>query len=429
MVHRQETRSQRKGAVGRSLSILAALCVVPWLAAADWPQWRGPHRNGTTDDAAPLRWSATEGVLWKAELPGQGISNPVVVGDRVMVTSADGHQQADLHVVCLDRDSGGELWHRKLWGTAPTLYHAQKSSMASPSPCSDGEHVFAFFAAGDVFCLDLDGNLVWHRSLAAQFGEFENRFAASSSPVLYKDSLIVQCDHYGESYVIALDKKTGRERWKADRPQAWLSWSSPQLVEAQGGKTELVVCGSHKVEAYDADTGEHLWRLSGMERECIPTPIASGGRLFVVSGPKGRNMRVRPGGRGDIDQTHVEWSVVRGSPFVPSGIVVGDYYYLVDDAGIATCLRTADGERVWQKRLGGAFTASPVAAGDRVYFVNEEGETIVVWAGKDEYVELARNRIDEPVFASPAISSGRFFLRTARNLYCVGVPPSSGPRP
>jgi hypothetical protein len=403
----------------RSFGAVAAICISSSLAA-DWPQWRGPHRDGTTGDSAPLRWSATENVLWKAELPGQGISNPVVLGHRVILTSADGHEQAELHVVSLDRESGRKLWHRTLWGTAPTLYHVQKSSMASPSPCSDGRHVFAFFATGDVFCLDLDGNLVWQQSLAAQFGPFENRFAASSSPVLYKDSLIVQCDHYGASYLIALDKASGRQRWKADRPHAWLSWSSPQLLQAPDGKTELVVCGSHRVEAYDPESGEHLWRLSGMERECIPTPIAAGGRLFVVSGPKGRNMRVRPGGRGDIDQTHVEWSVVRGSPFVPSGIVVGERYYLVDDAGIATCLRTSDGERVWQKRLGGAFTASPVAAADRVYFVNEEGETIVVQAGSDEYLELARNRIDEPIFASPAISSGRFFLRTARKLYCLG---------
>lgn len=390
--------------------------------AENWPGWRGPTRDGvSTETNLPTTWSATEGVLWKAALPGSGISNPIVWDDRVLVTSSDGPQQNELHVVCLARDDGRELWHERFWGTAPTLYHANKSSMASPSPVTDGEHVYAFFGTADVFCLDLDGRLAWQRSLAEEYGAFENRFAASSSPLLYKDLLILQCDHYGASYVLAIDKRTGANRWKLDRPEAWLSWSSPQLVHlGDSDQDELLVCGSEKIDALDPRSGERLWTMGGLARECIPTPVLGHGLVYAVSGPRGNTYAIRPGGRGDIAQSHVVWSSDRGAPFVPSCILLGDYYYLVEDKGIGTCLDAHTGELVWRKRFGGAFTASPVAADGKIYFVDEEGSTLVVEAGASEFREVARNTLGEPVYASPAISQGRIFLRSASHLYCIG---------
>lgn len=411
-----------------AIILVGAGFLAPGVRGENWPGWRGPARNGTTSDrGAPLAWSPTSGVRWKATLPGSGISNPIVWDDSVVCTSSDGAQQRDLHVVCLDRQSGRERWHARLWGTAPGLYHETKSSMASPSPVTDGRHVYAFFGSGDVFCLDLDGRLVWHRSLAAEYGAFENRFAASSSPLLFDDLLIVQCDHYGASYVLAIDKSTGANRWKTDRPEVWLSWSSPICVQPDPSlAAELILCGSEKMDAFDPRTGQKLWTLSGMARECIPTPVVGRGLVFATSGPGAASYAVRPGGRGDITASHVVWTSTRGNPFVPSAIVVDDCYYLVDDHGIGTCLDAATGKTLWKKRFGGDFTASPVAAEGRVYFTNEAGSTLVIRAGTSGYEELARNAIDEPVFASPAIAGGAFFLRSARQLWCLAEPSSAG---
>ena len=391
--------------------------------AENWPGWRGPSRNGTSaETGVPVSWSTTKNVAWKTALPGSGISNPIVFADRVFVTASDGKNLANLHVMCLDRDGGGFRWHRRLWGTAPTRYHGSKSSMASPSPLTDGRHVWSFFGTGDVFCIDAaTGNLVWHRSLAGEYGTIENRFATSSSPLLYRDMVLLQVDHYGASYLVALDQKTGANRWKVDRPGRWLSWSSPQLIRGSDGSDEFIVCGSQRVESFHPATGKALWTVGDMRRECIPTPLFADGRLYVVSGPSGPSMKIRPGGRGDVTATHVEWKNSRGAPFVPSAILVGRRYYLVTDRGIATCLDAGNGKLVWQKRFGGGYTASPVAAADRIYWVNEAGVTLVIRGGGDRYEELSKNSIGESVFASPAISQGRFFLRTTRHLVCFRV--------
>jgi len=400
------------------VALIVAVAIVPAFAD-DWPGWRGPRRNGVSDERnVPRHWSPTSGVRWTVPIPGSGISNPIVWQQRVICTSSDGIDQRNLHVICLDRATGRERWHARLWGTAPTLHHATKSSMASPSPVTDGRHVFAFFGTGDTFCLDMDGRLVWHRSLAAEYGRFENRFAASSSPLLFEDSLILQCDHYGPSYLLAIDKQSGADRWKTDRPEAWLSWSSPIIASVDdASQRELIVCGSEKMDAYDPRSGAKLWTLDGMARECIPTPIAVGDRILATSGPGAATYSVRLGGRGDVTDSHVEWASTRGNPYVPSAILVGQRFYLVDDHGIASCLDARSGKTVWRKRFDGDYTASPVAAD--VYFTNEVGATLLVDAAAERYRELARNTIDEPVFASPAIADGCIYLRSARRLWCI----------
>lgn len=403
---------------------LTALLIVSFAAAPshgeNWPQWRGPQRTGVTADrGAPTVWSPTENVVWKTPLPGTGTSNPIVWDRRLFITASDGRDQGELHVFCFDRDTGRELWHRRLWGTAPTLFYP-KNGMAGPSPVTDGRHVWAFFGSGDVFCFDVDGGLVWQRSLAAEYGEFENRFAATSSPLLYDGLLIVQCDHYGASYLVAIDAATGANRWKADRPEVWLSWSSPQTVRV-GDRDELIVAGSEKLDGYDPHTGERLWTVRGLARECIPTPVLADGLLISDSGPNGVHAAVRPGGRGDVTDTHVVWRNDRGTSFVPSPIVVGRRYYLAEDKGILSCLDTATGELVWRKRLGGKFTASPVAADGKLYFTDEAGVTYVLDAAADDYAELARNELGEDVHTSPAVAEGRIFIRTDRHLVCLGA--------
>jgi len=390
--------------------------------ADDWPGWRGPLRNGVTSDTGvPTTWSETENIVWKTPLPGVGISNPVVWGDRVIVTASEGADHGELHVVCLDRVTGEERWHRRLWGTAPSLFYPQ-SGMASPSPVTNGERVFAFFGTGDVFCFDIDGGLLWQRALSHEYGRFQNRFAASSSPVLFGGRLILQCDHYGDSYVVALDPKNGANLWKTDRPDAWHSWSSPQVMKAEDNY-ELVLSGSTKLDAYDPASGDPLWTVGGLAQECIPTPVFGHGLLYAVSGPNGHHFAVRPGGRGDVTDSHVVWKHRRGTSFVPSAIIVGDRYYLVDDKGFARCWSIPSGKELWRKRFKGKYTASPVAADGKLFFVNETGSTLVLDATQPEYVEIARNDIGEDVLSSPAIAHGCFFLRTAKHLLCLGEEP------
>ena len=400
-------------------SVLQTLCL--HVSTGQWPQWRGPDSNGVADEPnIATQWSSDEGVRWKVALPGSGISSPVIWQDRVFITASDGVALNELHVICLSRRDGKVIWHRRLWGTAPTRYHGTKSSMASPTPLTDGDHLYAFFGTGDVFCVDLNGVLIWHRSLATEYGKFENRFSATSSPILYQDYLVLQCDHHGDSYIVALDKNTGSNRWKRDRPNSWLSWASPRLVPvADGDEQELVVCGSERVEGLDPKTGAPLWTVTGMRNECIPTPVFGHGLIYAVSGPKGPSLAIRPGGRGDVTQSHVEWANPRGAPFVPSAILVGNYYYLVDDQGITTCLAAANGKRIWQKRLPGGYTASPVASRDHIYFANESGQVTVIRAHVGRFQQISRNNIGEAIFASPSIAAGDLYLRTSHHLWCI----------
>jgi outer membrane protein assembly factor BamB len=289
--------------------------------------------------------------------------------------------------------------------------------MATPTPVTDGEHVWGFFGSGDLFCMDVEGNLIWCRSLAQEYEPFQNRFAMGSSPVLAGDILILQCDHWGQSYLLGVDKRTGKNVWKTDRAEH-VSWSSPLVVEA-GNRREVVVCATFQVKGYDVETGEELWRADGLTRECIPTVVAGDGMVFAVSGQKGETLAIRCGGRGDITRTHIAWRQSRNAPFVPSAILLDGLYYLIDDSGIAACFEAATGKLVWQQRLGGAFTASPVAARGHIYFTDEEGTTTVLRAGRTFEI-IAKNRIGEPVFASPAIAQGELFVRTDRHLLCIG---------
>ena len=387
--------------------------------AGDWPGWRGPRGDGVSESepVAPLRWSASDGVRWKVPLPGKGVGQPVIFGGRIFLTASDGPRHDQLHFFCLDRRDGRELWHRIFWGTAPTLYHDTKSSMATPTPVTDGEHVWAFFGTGDLFCLDLDGRLAWCRSLAQEYEPFQNRFAMGSSPVLAGDVLALQCDHWGQSYLIGIDKRTGKNIWKTDRAEH-VSWSSPLVLDVDGRK-ELIVSATFQVKGYDAATGLQRWSAAGMTRECIPTAVSAGGLIFAVSGMKGETLAIRAGGKGDVTDTHVVWRNHRSAPFVPSAIVYDGLYYLVDDHGIAASFDAATGRLVWQQRLGGSFSASPIAAAQKIFFIDEDGTTTVLAAGR-EFNVLSKNPLGEPVFASPAISRGELFIRTDRHLFCIG---------
>jgi outer membrane protein assembly factor BamB len=384
--------------------------------AGDWPGWRGPSGSGVSpEDNLPIRWSATENVLWKVRLQGAGVSTPVVSGERVFLTASDGRLNDRLHVYCYRRTDGRELWHTRLFGSAPTDLYAP-GGMAVPTPTSDGKHLFALFGTGDLACLDFTGKPRWIRSLAEEYGPFRNRWGMGASPILVGDLLVVQVDHWGPSYLLGIDSRSGANRWKVER-DATVNWSSPFAARVKD-ETHIVVVGTYRAKGYRPKDGKELWTVSGLGFQCIPTPVPAGGLVLAASGEGTLAIRL-DGARGDLTKSHVVWASRRGAPFVPSPVSFGGYCYLVDDKGFATCLEAATGKQVWKERLGKSFQASLVAGDGKVYYPNLDGGITVMKAGPRPIV-LARNELGEMIVASPAIANGRIFIRGEKHLFCIG---------
>jgi outer membrane protein assembly factor BamB len=386
---------------------------------ADWPGWRGPAGVGVSaEKGLPTRWSATENVRWKVPVPGAGVSTPVVSGDHVFLTASDERHNDRLHVCCYHRADGRQLWHTRLFGSAQPEGLFPAGGMAVPTPATDGRHLYVLFGTGDLACLDFDGRPVWIRSPAQDHGPFRNRWGMAASPLLVGDLLIALVDHWGPSYLLAVDTKTGATRWKTDR-DASVNWSSP-VAAVVNGKPQVIVTGTHEVRGYDAVTGSELWRVHGLEQECIPSPVVEGNMVYAVSGRKGVTLAIRlDDRRGDVTATNVVWKSRRGAPYVPSGLCLGGRYYLVDDEGFGTCLDATTGAEIWRERMGGRYQASLAAGDGKVYFTNLEGVVSVVQAGP-EFRLLAKNAVGESLVASPALSRGDIFLRGERHLFCVG---------
>jgi outer membrane protein assembly factor BamB len=353
-----------------------------------WPQWRGPSGQGLVEGTGyPDSWSETENVRWKVEVPGSGHSSPIVWEDRIFVTTAYGGDRRT--VLCFRRDNGELLWEAE--APAPdTVEHLQrKNSYATATPVTDGERVYALFGNAGLVAVDFDGKQVWHYG----FGSTSNYHGPGGSPLLYKDRVIFYQDQ-GQSlrrraapggasseqlkgsFVAAIDSRTGRLLWETPR-QEGVGWGTPIAIRA-GDRDEIIVSSQYRVRAYDPETGRELWSARGNTMEVIPTPAVGHGLLFCPSGRAGPTLAIRPGGSGDVTATHIAWQSPRGSPFVPSPLVYGDYLYLVNDmTSIATCLDARTGKTVWQGRLGAVrregFSASPVAVDGKVFFTNDEG--------------------------------------------------------
>jgi len=381
-----------------------------------WPRWRGPSGQGiAVGSGYPDSWSATDGVQWRTAVPGRGHSSPIVWKDRVFLTT--GYEDGRAAVLAFRRSDGKLLWETAAPDTTAEKLH-RKNSPASATPSTDGKRVYAFFGNKGLMAVDLDGRLLWHRSL----GTFANYHGTAGSPLLHRGRLVLFQDHKGGAFVAAFDAATGRPRWRTER-QGTVGWGTPVAVRV-GGREEIVVNGQHRVVAYDPDSGRDLWSCRGTTMEVIPTPVVGHGLVFCSSGRAGPTLAIRPGGRGDVSDTHVAWKEVKGSPFVPSPLLHGDYLYVVNDmASVATCFRAATGEAVWQGRLGEAqregFSSSPVYADGRVFFTNDDGETFVLRAGP-EFEVLRVNRLGASVLASPALVDGRFYFRTDRELLAIG---------
>ena len=434
------------------LGLALALALTASLSAADWPQWRGPRGNGATDEKnLPSKWSATENVAWRASIGGLGVSSPIVSGDRVFVTSQIGtgvrkpgnHPrlaqgsgtvgeralpagqggQADdrtfFVVEAFNRIDGRRLWQHRMEATGPLPGVHDKHNLASPSPVTDGQIVYAWFGTGQIVALDMSGKVVWERHLGREIGPFDINWGHASSPTLFGDTVLLLCDHTPASYLLAVDKKTGKERWRADRGKGRMSYTTPFVVETATGP-ELIVNSSQRVDAYDPRSGAFLWHVGGSNQFPIPAPTFHDGVLYMTRGYRsGPYMAIRPGGRGDISASHVLWEVPTGAPYISSLVYHEGILYMASDVGAVTAIDAATGKRIWQERVEGIFSASPVAADGKIYFVSETGETIVLKAGRQAEV-LARNDIGERLIASPAISNGQIFLRSDDRLFAIG---------
>jgi outer membrane protein assembly factor BamB len=387
-------------------------------AARHWPRWRGPSGQGLAAGTGYVdRWSATENVIWKTPLPGSGNSSPIIWGDRIIVTTArDGGRQ--LTVNAYARSDGKLVWERSVPDGRRASTH-QKNGYASATPATDGQRVYASFGSRGLVALDLnDGKLLWQRDL----GQIDNYHGAAGSPLLYKDRVILYQDQSGGAFIAAFNARSGAEMWRTPR-DASVGWGTPIAVRV-GEHDEIIVNGQRTVIAYNPDTGSELWRCGGSSYEVIPTPVVGYGMVFCASGRAGPTLAIRPGGKGDVSSTHLAWTSPRGSPFVPSPILVGNLLYMVNDMqSIATAFEATSGRALWQGRLGVAqregFSASPVSVDGKVFFTNDEGDTFVLKAGPT-FELLHTNRIGEPTLASPALVDGRWYIRTAQNLYAVG---------
>jgi outer membrane protein assembly factor BamB len=294
-----------------------------------------------------------------------------------------------------------------------------KHNMATPSPVTDGQMVYAWFATGQIAALDMNGKAVWQRHLGREISPFDVAWGHGSSPTLFEDTLLLLCDHTPASYLLALDTRTGKEKWKADRGAGKSSYSTPLVVPGPNGP-EVIVNSSDRVDAYNARTGELLWFTGGTNRFPVPSPLFAGGIIYMSRGYRSSPyMAIRPGGRGDITSSHVVWENATGGPYVSSLVHDNGLLYMATDVGAVTVVDARTGERVWQQRIDGVFSASPVAADGKIYFVSENGETIVVRAGRTPEV-LARNDLGERQIASPAVSNGQIFIRTDDHLFAIG---------
>ena len=392
--------------------------------AENWPGWRGPTGMGISGESnLPVEWSETNNIRWKVELQGAGVSAPVVWGERVFLTASDGRLNDRLHVFCYHRQDGKLLWHSRFFGTAPTDLFAP-GGMAVPTPVTDGKHLFTLFGTGDLMCLDFAGKPVWIRSLAQEYGPFRNRWGMGTSPILVGDNLIVQVDHWSQSYLLCVDAKTGANRWKTDR-DASVNWSSPLTVKFKD-HDELIVLGTYRAMGYDLETGSERWHVRGMGMQCIPSPIVEGNVLVAASGEN--TMAIKLDGKsGNLTDSNMLWINKKAAAYLPSPVLYKGLVYIAGDRGINTCLDAAKGTVVWKKRLGDQYYASPVAGDGKVYFPSKGGIVFVVKAGP-QYEVLAKNDMGEGIVASLAISDGQIFLRGEKHLFCIGTPKASQKR-
>lgn len=409
-----------------SLSAVALLLVTPLAIAADaWPQFRGPGGQGISDARnVPVEWSDTKNVAWKVELPGKGWSSPVLSAGRLYLTAAVGEHSsgATLHALCVDAKDGRIMWNTEVFrpSTEQTTAMHRKNSLASGTPVVTNDRLFVHFGHMGTAALDLNGKVLWrHTDL-----NYSPVHGNGSSPILVGDAVVFSADGNKDPFIAALDAGSGKLKWKTPRnspARKQFSFSTPLAITI-GTATQIISPASGFVGSYDPKTGSELWRVKyGEGYSVIPRPVFAHGLLFVSSSyDKATLLAIRPeGARADATESHIAWTHAKGVPHSASMIVIGDELYFVSDAGIASCADARTGKNHWSERLGGNFSASPVAAEGRIHFQNETGTGYVVKAAKT-FELLGKNELGEPTLASPAVADGAWFIRSEKFLRKIG---------
>jgi outer membrane protein assembly factor BamB len=385
---------------------------------AQWPEFRGPTGQGhSTDTNLPLEWSETRNVRWKTPIPGRGWSSPAIADGRIWVTTAVDADGTSLRALAFDLESGREMVNVEVFHVKRPVAVNPKNSRASPTPTVDGGRVYVHFGADGTAALTMTGEVVWKTRLP-----YESQHGNGASPIIYGDLLIVSCDGSDAAFVVAFDKRTGKVRWRTWRRQPWDQAYSTPLVIRVGDRDELVSVGAYRAAAYDPSTGKEIWRVSYADGfSNVPRPVFGHGLVYIATGFQEPSLlAVRVDGSGDVTKTHIAWTLRRGAPLTPSPLLVGDELYVVNDGGIATCLDAKTGETHWVQRLGGSYSASPVFADGRIYFLSEEGMARVIAPGR-EFRVLATSKIDGDTLGSMAIANGSIFIRTDSFLYRIAT--------
>lgn len=427
----------------RIAPVLAATACCFAALGANWPQWRGAEGSGVSEEPnLPAEWSSQKNIAWKTPIPGRGHSSPIVFGKQIFLTtsiegailpdakpvkhklrgedfvhpdSVGGRRGQTLKVLALDSETGKILWEQTAYEGAVYDDRHKKNTYASPTPVSDGKHVFVYFESQGLFSYDFNGKLAWKSSLG---GIRTLGMGAGTSPVLFEDLVLVQCDQdEGEgSFVAGISKKDGKLVWKTPR-KTNISWSTPILVRS-GGKHQLIASGDQTIVAYDPKNGKELWHSAGLLANVVPSPVAGHDMVFVSAGyPQKRTYALRLGS----PQDRIAWTYEKGTGYVPSPILYGDYLYLMTDKGLVTCLDARTGALRYEGKrvpVPATFSASPVAFDGKIFLTSEDGDTFVLKAGPDHEI-VGTNSLGEPVYASPAIANGQLFIRTDKNLYCI----------
>ena len=403
----------------RFLVLLFASCAAVPAAANDWPQFRGPGGQGHSDERGlPVDWSETRNVVWKTRVPGLGWSSPVVAGGLVWMTSATGDRDVSLRALAYEVETGREAVNVEVFRLRRLRDINPKNSYASPTPVIDGDRVFVHFGADGTAALTLSGEIVWKVTLP-----YASQHGAGGSPVVYGEALIVSCDGHDTAFVVALDKRTGKVRWKTNRRQPFDQAYTTPLVIRVGDREQVVSVGAFRAAAYDPVTGQEIWRVQYADGfSNVPRPVYGHGLVYITTGFQQPSLiAVRADGTGDVTRTHIAWTLTRGVPFTPSPLLVGDELYLVNDGGIASCLDAKTGAVHWQMRLGGTYSASPVFADGRIYFLGEHGGVTVIHPGR-EFRRVGLGTLDGAMLASMAVSGGSLFIRTESHLYRIAAP-------
>ncbi|HXC70303.1 MAG TPA: PQQ-binding-like beta-propeller repeat protein [Pyrinomonadaceae bacterium] len=384
------------------------------VSTSDWPQFRGPTGQGVSDEQGlPLTWSETKNVRWKVAIPGRGWSSPVVQGDRIWLTTAT-EEGKSLRAISVDRNTGAIVQNVEVFRLKSAKLANPKNSLASPTPIVEGDRVYVHFGAFGTACITQSGEIVWKTKL-----EYDNgQHGTGGSPVLYEDLLIISCDGNDVQFVVALDKLTGKVRWKKSR-EGYQAYTTPLIVEL-AGSPQVISPGAFRAISYDPRNGKELWQVTyGEGFSNVPRPVYGDGLVFICTGFQEPSLlAVRVDGKGDVTKSKVQWKLDRGVPLTPSPLLVGSELYMVTDNGIVTCVDAKTGKEYWRARVGGNHSASPIYADGRIYFLNEEGESVVLAPGQ-QLKHLATNQLDGRTLASMAVSNGSIFIRSDTHLYRI----------